>query len=170
MSSQPRRVTLSALTPDDAERTLKGQRRSGETWAHAYPLPVDRDMIHSLIVEHNDGMIVGPFTHYQIALEASRLVIGGAGFLGPPDEFGAVEITFGIVPEHIGHGYGAEVVAALVAIAAGGGADFVIASSKVANVGTHSTLIAGGLSEIVRDDITVHFAAILADHTERSRA
>jgi len=169
MSSQPRRVTLSALTPDDAARTLKGQRRSGETWAHAYPLPVDRDMIHSVIVEHADGMIVGPFTHYQIELKANQLVIGGAGFLGPPDEFGAVEITFGIVPEHIGHGYGAEVVAALVAIAARSGADFVIASSKVANAGTHSTLIAGGLREIVRDDITVHFAAILADHTERSR-
>jgi len=170
MPVQPRRVTLSALTPDDAHRTLQGQRRAGESWARAYPLPVDRDLIHSVIVEHTDGTIVGPFTHYQIELGANRLVIGGAGFLHPPDEFGAVEITFGIVPEHTGYGYGAEVVAALVSIAARSGADFVIASSKVANVGTHSTLIAGGLSEIVRDDNTVHFAAILADHPERSKA
>ena len=170
MSVQPRRINLSVLTPEDAARTLQGQRRSGETWAHAYPLPVDRDLIHSVIVEHADGMTVGAFTHYQIELAESQLVIGGAGFLHAPDEFGAVEITFGIVPEHVGHGYGAEVVAALVSIAARNGADFVIASSKVANVGTHSTLIAGGLNEIVRDDITVHFAAILADHPERPRA
>ena len=131
-------------------------------------MPVDRDLIHSVIVEHADGTVVGPFTHYQVQLQTNNVVIGGAGFLGPPDEFGAVEITLGIVPEHMGHGYGSEVVAALVDIAARAGADFVIASSKVANVGTHSTLVAGGLKEIVRDDTTVHFAAIIADHTERS--
>ena len=170
MTVEQRRVTLSVLTPDDARRTLQGQRRAGEAWARAYPLPVDRDLIHSVIVEHADGKCVGPFTHYQIELGASKLVIGGAGFLHPPDEFGAVEITFGIVPEHVGNGYGAEVVDALVTIAARNGADFVIASSKVANVGTHATLIAGGLNEIVRDDHTVHFAAILADHPERPKA
>ena len=170
MPVQPRRVTLSALTPDDAHRTLKGQRRLGESWAREYPMPVDRDLIHSVIVEHADGTVVGPFTHYQVQLQTNNVVIGGAGFLGPPDEFGAVEITLGIVPEHMGHGYGAEVVAALVDIAARAGADFVIASSKVANVGTHSTLVAGGLKEIVRDDTTVHFAAILSESAAHSRA
>jgi RimJ/RimL family protein N-acetyltransferase len=165
MSVDPSRIALALLTPQDAKQTLNGQHRAGQSWARDYPMPVDVDLIRSLIFEQADGKVVGPFSHYQIELRGSGLVIGGAGFLSPPDEFGAVEITFGIVPDHVGNGYGAEVVAALVEIASDGGADYVIASTKVTNVVTQATLKSGGLDEIVRDDTTVHFAAVLAELT-----
>ena len=168
MPAGPSRIVLTLLTPSDAQRTLSGYKRPGQSWARDYPMFVDRDMIGSLIREHADGKNVGPFSHYQIELKDHHTVIGGAGFLSPPDEFGAVEITFGIVPDHVGHGYGAEVVAALIEIAANEGADFVIASTKVANSITHSTLKAGGLTEIVRDDTTVYFAAELTPHIAAS--
>jgi RimJ/RimL family protein N-acetyltransferase len=47
----------------------------------------------------------------------SGSVIGGAGFKGPPDEAGMVEIAYGIVPGYQGRGYATEVAAALVAFA-----------------------------------------------------
>ncbi|MGH7531612.1 MAG: GNAT family N-acetyltransferase [Gemmatimonadales bacterium] len=42
------------------------------------------------------------------------LVIGVAGFKGPPDASGIVEIAYGIVPDHEGRGYATEAAEALV--------------------------------------------------------
>jgi ribosomal-protein-alanine N-acetyltransferase len=44
-----------------------------------------------------------------------EIVIGSAGFTGPPDASGFVEIAYGIVPDYQGHGYATEAAAALVA-------------------------------------------------------
>ncbi len=47
------------------------------------------------------------------------LVIGSAGFKGPPTEDGTVEIAYGIVPAFEGRGFATEVAAGLVAHAFG---------------------------------------------------
>lgn len=47
----------------------------------------------------------------------SGSVIGSAGFTGPPDSSGTVEIGYGIVPSFEGQGYATEAAAALVAFA-----------------------------------------------------
>jgi RimJ/RimL family protein N-acetyltransferase len=47
----------------------------------------------------------------------SGAVIGNAGFAGPPDTNGIVEIAYGIVPEYQGRGYATEAARALVAFA-----------------------------------------------------
>lgn len=39
---------------------------------------------------------------------ASGLVIGGAGFKGPPEADGVVELAYGVVPTHQGHGHASE--------------------------------------------------------------
>jgi ribosomal-protein-alanine N-acetyltransferase len=46
-----------------------------------------------------------------------RLVIGSAGFKGPPDSSGMVEIAYGIVPSAEGRGYATEAAKALVSFA-----------------------------------------------------
>lgn len=51
----------------------------------------------------------------------SELVIGSAGFTGPPDSSGTVEIAYGIVPSFEGRGYATEVAAALVEFASRSG-------------------------------------------------
>lgn len=48
---------------------------------------------------------------------ASGLVVGSAGFTGPPDISGCVEIAYGIVPDYQGRGYATEAAQALVACA-----------------------------------------------------
>lgn len=59
-----------------------------------------------------------PWRHgFFVVHRESGAVIGSAGFKGPPDSTGTVEIAYGIVPSFEGHGYATEAAAALVAFA-----------------------------------------------------
>jgi RimJ/RimL family protein N-acetyltransferase len=62
-----------------------------------------------------------PWRHGFFVLDReSGGVIGSAGFKGPPDGTGTVEIAYGIVPSHQGRGYATETAAALVRFAFAG--------------------------------------------------
>ena len=59
-----------------------------------------------------------PWRHGFFVVERqSRAVIGTAGFKGPPDAEGLVEIAYGIVPSFEGRGYATEAAMALVRFA-----------------------------------------------------
>jgi RimJ/RimL family protein N-acetyltransferase len=59
-----------------------------------------------------------PWQHgYFVVHREQRLVIGSAGFKGPPDGNGAVEIAYGIVPSFQGQGYATEAARALLEVA-----------------------------------------------------
>jgi RimJ/RimL family protein N-acetyltransferase len=59
-----------------------------------------------------------PWAHgFAIIPREGGEVIGSAGFKGPPDEDGMVEIAYGIVPDYQGRGFGTEAAMALLAIA-----------------------------------------------------
>ena len=63
---------------------------------------------------------VNPWKYGFAVLEnASGLVIGSAGFTGPPDPAGNVEIAYGIVPDYEGHGFATEAAAAVTQFLAG---------------------------------------------------
>jgi RimJ/RimL family protein N-acetyltransferase len=50
--------------------------------------------------------VADPWTDgFAVVHVAMRTVIGAAGFKGPPDAEGIVEIGYGIVPDHCGKGY-----------------------------------------------------------------
>jgi RimJ/RimL family protein N-acetyltransferase len=72
-----------------------------------------------------------PWVHgFAVVHRESGSVIGSAGFKGPPDAEGAVEIAYGIVPGYQGHGYATVAAAALVA--------FVFDNSRVRLVRAHT--------------------------------
>ena len=58
---------------------------------------------------------------FALVHSESGLVIGNAGFTGPPDAEGMVEIAYGVVPDYQGRGYATEAASALVAWAANNG-------------------------------------------------
>jgi ribosomal-protein-alanine N-acetyltransferase len=59
-----------------------------------------------------------PWRHgFFVVDRATRSVIGSAGFKGPPDVAGMVEIAYGIVPGFEGQGFATEAAAALVGFA-----------------------------------------------------
>ena len=61
-----------------------------------------------------------PWEHgFAVVDRESQSVIGSAGFKGPPDEAGVVEIAYGIVPGFQARGFATEAAAALVAFASG---------------------------------------------------
>jgi len=67
---------------------------------------------------------------FALAHTESGMVIGNAGFTGPPDAEGIVEIAYGIVPDFQGRGYATEAADALVAWA--------VKSGRVAIVRAHT--------------------------------
>lgn len=54
-----------------------------------------------------------PFGPYAVVL--GKELVGSAGFVGPPDESGTVEIGYEVAPAHRRRGYASEVATALVA-------------------------------------------------------
>ena len=72
-----------------------------------------------------------PWRHgFFVVHRESGSVIGSAGFKGPPDPAGIVEIAYGIVPSFERRGYATEAAAALV--------DFAFASGQVRTVRAHT--------------------------------
>ncbi|MCU1403701.1 MAG: hypothetical protein JWQ43_4 [Glaciihabitans sp.] len=157
MDIEMERLSLHLFTPDDANGVLRGIQKPGQTWARQYPAFFEIDLLRSLVHERESGIDHGPFSQYQVLVRETNVVIGGAGFFGPPDEFQAVEISFGIAPDYVGRRYGAEIVAALVKIARANAVQFVIATASVTDIATQKSLEHGGLTEVVRDETTVHF-------------
>lgn len=51
----------------------------------------------------------------------TRAIIGSAGFTGPPDTSGTVEIAYGIVPAYESQGYATEAATALIRFAVNSG-------------------------------------------------
>jgi ribosomal-protein-alanine N-acetyltransferase len=54
---------------------------------------------------------------FRVVHRETRTVIGSAGFTGPPDSDGMVEIAYGIAPQFEGRGYATEAATALIAFA-----------------------------------------------------
>jgi RimJ/RimL family protein N-acetyltransferase len=63
-----------------------------------------------------------PWTHgYALVHRATDIVIGQAGFKGPPGKDGVVEIAYAVAPDYEGKGYATEAAQALTDYAMGSG-------------------------------------------------
>lgn len=87
-----------------------------------------------------------PWRHGFFVIDRERrCVIGSAGFKGPPDSAGMIEIAYGIVPSSEGRGYATEAAMALVRFASGIGEVRLIRAHTlpVANASTRVLLKCG---------------------------
>ncbi len=83
-----------------------------------------------------------PWRHgFFVIQRETRSVIGSAGFKGPPDASGIVEIAYGIVPSFEGHGYATEAATALVG--------FAFASGRVQLVRAHTLPAANASTRVL---------------------
>jgi RimJ/RimL family protein N-acetyltransferase len=81
-----------------------------------------------------------PWRHgFFVVHREAGAAIGTAGFKGPPDPAGTVEIAYGIAPSFAGRGYATEAAAALVAFAFEGPLVELVRAHTlpVANASTH---------------------------------
>ena len=83
-----------------------------------------------------------PWRHgFFVVHREGRSVIGSAGFKGPPDSAGMVEIAYGIVPSFEGRGYATEVAAELVR--------FAFASKQVQLVRAHTLPVVNASTRVL---------------------
>jgi ribosomal-protein-alanine N-acetyltransferase len=104
------RLELVPVEPSDAHAALGGERLAD--WASDYP--TDGDLVIASLVAEASAVRADAYVPYKITLRASGQVIGGCGFLGPPDATGSVEIGYGLVPSQRGQGIATEAVNGLV--------------------------------------------------------
>ncbi len=110
MTIRTSRLDLVPVEPSDAQAVLRDER--GADWAIDYP--TEGDVVIAGLVAQSSVARADAYVPYKIALRASGLVIGGCGFLGPPDATGAVEIGYGLVPTQRGKGIATEAVNGLL--------------------------------------------------------
>ena len=101
-----------------------------------------------------------PFGYYRISRVSDGRAVGGIGFKGPPDG-GSVEIGYGLAPSARGHGYAAEALIALLAVAADHGVFTVIADTTLDNIASQRTLIRAGFRLVGTDAELHHYEALL---------
>ena len=141
------RLALHPVDVVEAERIVAGRRGPEDCWAPDFPFAGDVIALTAFLratAVHGDPHPFGP---YRVTRSADGQAIGGIGFKGRPVE-GSVEIGYGLVPSARGHGYAAEAVQALVALARQQGLSRVVADTDADNIASQRTLERTGFMQI----------------------
>jgi RimJ/RimL family protein N-acetyltransferase len=139
------RLELRTLPPEAAGLILSdrpaAERLIGAALADGWPAA---DLLDILPAQAAATAETAPWGIWTLIDLVDDTVIGEAGFLGPPDPDGAVEMGYSIVPERRGRRLASEAAAALAAWAFGHGARTVIATTDPDNIPSMRTLEASG--------------------------
>ena len=111
------RLTLTPYSADEWAAVAVADRR-GRSWAVDYP--TDGDVLLAqlgLLGRAPAPTGAAPWGPLQIRERVTGIAIGGAGFKGPPDGDGCVEVGYGLAPSAQGKGYASEAVRALCEMA-----------------------------------------------------
>jgi RimJ/RimL family protein N-acetyltransferase len=152
------RLQLHAIDVAEGERIVARTAGPTDAWADDFPFEGDIAAVRGFLrasAEHGEQR---PFGYYRIT--ADGRAVGGVGFKGQPDS-GCVEIGYGLAPSARGHGYAAEAVIALLAIAADHGLSTVIADTTLDNIASQRTLTRAGFRLVRTDSELHHYEALL---------
>jgi RimJ/RimL family protein N-acetyltransferase len=154
------RLQLHAIDVAEGERIVAGAPGPADVWADDYPFEGDVGAVSGFLratAAHGEQR---PFGYYRITRLVDGQAIGGIGFKGQPDA-GCIEIGYGLAPSARGHGYAAEAVAAVLAIAADHGLSRVIADTTSDNIASQRTLVRAGFRLVGTDDALHQYEALV---------
>ncbi len=154
------RLQLHAIDVGEGERIVARTAGPTDAWADDFPFEGDVGAVEAFLRASASRGEQRPFGYYRITRLADGRAVGGIGFKGQPDG-GCVEIGYGLAPSARGHGYAAEAVVALLAMAADYGLSSVIADTTVNNVASQRTLVRAGFRLVGTDDELHHYEALL---------
>jgi RimJ/RimL family protein N-acetyltransferase len=137
------RLQLHAIDVAEGERIAARSAGPADAWAEDFPFENDLAAVGGFLRASAAHGEQRPFGYYRITRLTDGLAVGGIGFKGRPDG-GSVEIGYGLAPSARGHGYAAEAVVALLAIAAEHGVSRVVADTTPDNVASQRTLTRAG--------------------------
>lgn len=152
------RLDLVLLEPRGARALAAGINDNGRPWAAGYPLGstlLRAELTAAAAAQHAP---LGEFGTYQVIRRADDAVIGDVGFMGPPDETGAVSVGCAITEDARGQGYGTEALRALLDWARGqSGLTCVLADTTRSNVAGQRLLERVGLHRIGEDGELLYY-------------
>ena len=154
------RLQLHAIDVAEGERIVARAAGPADVWADDYPFEGDIGAVGGFLratAAHGEQR---PLGYYRITRLADGRAIGGIGFKGQPDA-GCIEIGYGLAPSARGHGYAAEAVAAVLAIAADHGLSRVIADTTPDNIASQRTLVRAGFRLVDTDGALYQYEALL---------
>src|SRR5919112_4343639 len=105
------RLDLILLEPACARLLVAGSE-NGHPWGDGYPMGSTLLSAELTLAAAARGRPLGTFGNYQIVRRSDGVVIGDAGFVGPPDETGAVTLGCAIIESERMHGYATEAMRA----------------------------------------------------------
>jgi RimJ/RimL family protein N-acetyltransferase len=123
MATEPSRLRLRPFAPQDLLALIEGvapcEARMGLRLAEGLrDFFVSGEVSAAWLESLRAANAADPWRYGFAVIEASsETVVGSAGFKGPPDDEGVVEIAYAIVPAREGRGYATEAAASLVAFA-----------------------------------------------------
>jgi RimJ/RimL family protein N-acetyltransferase len=118
-------LTLIAASPEQYLALIEGPERFEQLAGLALAdglrgLHTSGDISPQWIAALRDASGADPWRHgFWVIERGGREVVGSAGFKGPPDDAGVVEIAYGIAPSREGRGFATEAAGALLRYAAG---------------------------------------------------
>lgn len=159
------RLQLHAVDVTEAERIVARSPGPADLWVEDYPFEGDVAALGGFLraSAREDQQ---PFGYYRITRLTDGRAVGGVGFKGQPDS-GCGEIGYGLAPSARGHGYTAEAVTAVLAMAADHGLTRVIADTTLDNVASQKTLTRSGFRLVRTDDSLQYYEAGLDGRPRR---
>jgi RimJ/RimL family protein N-acetyltransferase len=152
------RLELVLLEPDRARSLAAGINDNGHPWAAGYPLGstlLRAELTAAAAAQHTP---LGEFGTYQVIRRCDDCVIGDVGFMGPPDETGAVSVGCAITEDARGQGYATEALSALLDWARGqSGLTCVLADTTRSNLASQRLLERVGLHRIGEDGELLYY-------------
>lgn len=121
------------------------------------PGEYDGDAMQFFLEKLTEGgpEVVGWYGWYvirQATQDEPATLIGGGGYLGPPDQAGTVEVGYSISERWRGQGFAQELVTALVDNALKKGATRIIAHTRADNPASAGVLQKCGFAQALNDD------------------
>ena len=154
------RLQLHAIDVAEGERIVARSPGPSDSWAEDFPFEGDIGAVGIFLRATTASGEQRPFGYYRITRLSDGQAVGGVGFKGRPDD-GCVEIGYGLAPPARGHGYAAEAVVALLALATDRGLSRVVADTTLDNIASQRTLVRAGFRLVGTDDTRQHYEALL---------
>ncbi|MBM7502845.1 GNAT family N-acetyltransferase [Agromyces aurantiacus] len=146
-------IALHPFTVADAERLLAGDVDPLDGWEGGYSFTDEPELLAEYlrsVRRDGDPAPYGPYLVRRVGGAGEGAAIGGVNLFGPPDERGAVEFGFGLVPAARGQGLSRHVVAETIELLRSAGAAIARADCEIANLPARRVLEQAGLVEVGR--------------------
>lgn len=155
-----RRLLILQMAVEDAVALVDGRHPNARPWAPGYPDDGAIMAAGFTVTAAERGSELGDFGTYQIIRREDGSVIGAAGFMGAPDDTGAVRVGYGLAESAQGNGYATEALRGLLDWArTQDGLTCVLADTTRTNVRSQHVMERAGMKRVGEDGELLYYMA-----------